>query len=115
MLLSKQLIVRTSGSLSPLKTAILRWLSKDPHTFQDVVAAFGLSPLVIRRCLRELCNEGLLQVQTQSVAKQIRRKYQTKPGVSLELPTLIGNIARDESLSPHWRALNAMGMAPDDV
>ena len=115
---SDNMTVRATGSVSPLKAVILRWLSKGPRTFQDLVAAFGLPPTAIRRCLRELHNEGLVHVKTQPGAKHLR-SYAVKSDESVVLqPAPIHSfhsLIRDDSMSQYWRSLNAAGMAPDDM
>ncbi len=113
--LPKQLTVRVTGTLSPLKTAILRWLSKRARTFDDLVAAFGLPATTIRRCLRELQLEGLIQVNTHSDSSRTWRQYATTPGTALRLP-LQYEESNDLSKQRHrHRSLSAVEMAPDDV
>ena len=112
---SDNMTVRATGSVSSLKAVILRWLSKGPRTFQDLVAAFGLPPTAIRRCLRELHNEGLVHVKTQSGPKHLRR-YGVKSDASVVLQSApVHSLVRDDSMSQYWRSLNAAGMAPDDM
>ena len=113
----RPLTVRVTGSLAPLKTAMMRWLTKGPRTFDDLVAAFGLPPTTIRRCLRELLIEGLLQVSTCSDSLHTWRQYgvvAVAPAVSAR-SHVAKSVAEDHSLSQYRRSLDTTGFAPDDV
>ena len=112
--LPMQLTVRVTGTLSPLKTAILRWLSKGPRTFEDLVAAFGLPPTTIRACLRELSTAGLVRASTNIEASHIRHQYTVlSPIPNREMPSK--SVAEDHSLLQYRRSLGAFGIVPDDV
>ena len=112
--LPKQLTVRVTGTLSPLKTAILRWLSKGPRTFDDLVAAFGLPPDAIRRCLRELRAEGLVMVTKQSDSSRTRQLYGSSAIAPVHQAPL-RSVAEDHSLLQYRRSMGAASMVPDDV
>ncbi len=45
----------------PFNRAVLKWLSVEPRSFADIVAAFGLAPDYIRPRLKCLLTAGLLR------------------------------------------------------
>lgn len=99
----------------PIKLALVKWLSKQPRSLQDIAAVFGLAPMIIFTHLAELKRAGLiertgekrnlLRSSAHALAHLPRTPFYFRQHAHIEAPT-VRHVQRGMSLG---------GLSPDDV